>query len=247
MELTKVVGTGAQATVYLCGDDAIKVFNEACSKTAIFYEALINSMIEQTHIRIPKTYEVVTVDHRLAIKMDYVRGVSLIDCLLKDPENSLTYVEKMVDLHIEIHKEVVELPFSFKQRLQNKIKLTDRLDTAQKETVLNTLDQLPEGKTLCHGDFHGYNILVCNKEYWTIDWIDASYGCSNGDVCRTYMIYSIYAKEVADLYLTLYCNKSGKTRDEILAWLPVIAAARLSEKVEGELEQLMCWITSSCR
>lgn len=50
-KLDKLIGQGAQADVYAVGDKAVKVFKEHCSKTEVFYEALINSVVEGLDLR----------------------------------------------------------------------------------------------------------------------------------------------------------------------------------------------------
>lgn len=242
MELNKVIGTGAQATVYCSGNYAIKLFKENYNKTAIFYEALINSIIENTGLAMPKTYEVLNIGRQMAIKMDYIKGVSLIDCIIKDADNAAAYIEKMVKLQVQMHSKKVSLPFSLKDSLKDKIQGNEDLGITQKERLLMLLKELPDGDELCHGDFHGYNILVCDGEYWIIDWVDSTYGCSDGDACRTYMIYLMHAPELAEIYLMLYCKETRKEREKILAWLPVVAAARLNENIADEKEKIMSWI-----
>lgn len=244
MEFEEIVGVGAQATVYRSGKYAVKLFKEGCSKTEVLYEALINSVVENTGLHIPKTYEVLNINNQMAIRMDHIKGSSLSDCILNDVENTEAYLESMVKLQIEMHSKKLLLPFSLKDRLKVRIQGSQILDETLKEKVLALLKELPEGDGLCHGDFHGYNILVCEGEYWIIDWIDATRGCADGDVCRTYMLYSLYAPEWAELYLDLYCKNTGKNRNSILAWLPAVAAARLSENFETEKERLMSWVNS---
>jgi len=242
MELNKVVGTGAQATVYCSGKYAIKLFKENYDKPAIFYEAFVNSIIEYTELPVPKTYEVLSIDKQMAIKMDYLEGVSLIDCILKDPNDTAVYFEKMVKLQVQMHSKKILLPFSLKDRLKDKIQGNENLSITHKEKVLMLLNELPDGNELCHGDYHGYNILICGGEYWIIDWVNSTYGCADGDACRTYMIYALYSSELAEMYITLYCKEAGKERKKILVWLPIVAAARLSESFPDEKEKLMDWI-----
>ncbi|MHC1683958.1 MAG: phosphotransferase [Clostridiaceae bacterium] len=243
MELNKVVGTGYYGTVYCSGKYAIKLFKEGYSKAAIFYEAMINSIIENTELSVPKIYEVLSIDKQMAIKMDYIKGVSLIDCIIKDADNTAVYFEKMVKLQVEMHSKKIFLPFSLKDRLKDKIQGNENLSITHKEKVLTILKELPDGNELCHGDFHGNNILVSDGEYWIIDWVDSTCGCADGDACRTYMTYSLYAPEgLAEMYLMLYCKETGKEREQILAWLPVVAAARLSENIAHEEEKLIACI-----
>lgn len=247
MELNNIIGVGAQATVYSLGKYAIKLFKENYDKSNVFYEALINSMVENIGIHIPKVYEVLNIEKQIAIKMDYIKGISLFDAIYKDIENVSLYVDQMVKLQIEINSKKILLPFSLKDKLKYKIKQNDELTDTQKNKLLEQLNKLPDGNELCHGDFHGNNILICEEKYWVIDWIDATYGCADGDACRTYMIYYLYARELAEIYLTLYCENTRKTKDRILAWLPVIAGARLSENNSNEKEMLLSLINDSCK
>jgi len=244
MELDKVVGTGAQATVYCSGNYAIKLFKENCSKTEVFYEALINSIIENTGLNIPKTHEVLKIGNQMAIKMDYIKGVSLADSILKDLGKAEIYIENMVTLQLEMHSKKEFLPFSLKDKLKGKIQSNQCLEQIQKEKLLKLLNELPGGERLCHGDFHGHNILLSEEKYWIIDWIDSSYGCTDGDACRTYMIHCLYAPPLAEMYLNIYCEHAHREKNDILKWLPVIAAARLSENIPNEKEMIMSWINA---
>ena len=202
MSLDKVIGHGNGTTVYIDGEYAIKVFDEVYDKTVVFYEALVNSIIEKFGLPTPKVYEVLNIENKLGIKMEYIEGPTLIDYMLENIENIESYIEKMVKLQIEIQsKDVPVLLFSLKDKLRDKIKVNSMLENEVKERLFEILNELPDGSELCHGDLHGYNILVSDEKYWVIDWIDASYGCADGDACRTYIIYLYHAPEIAELYL----------------------------------------------
>lgn len=243
MNLDKVIGKGAQATVYCSDQYAIKLFDETCDKTGVFYEALVSSIIENTDLPVPKIYEILNINNQMAIKMDYINGTSLFDCISKNPENTMVYMENMVKLHKEIHSKKATVPLSFKGRLKNKIEGNKDLSGIEKEKILTILNRLPDGNELCHGDFHGYNIMVEDEKYWIIDWVDSTYGCAEGDVCRTYMMYMLHVPELGEIYLDLYCKETRKEKDKILEWLPVIATARLSENIPNEKEKIMEWIS----
>lgn len=243
MKLDKVIGKGAQATVYRSEQYAIKVFDESCDKTGVFYEALVNSIIENTDLPVPKNYEVLNINNQMAIKMDYIKGISLFECISKNPENIMVYMESMVKLHKKIHTKKATVPLSLKGRLRNKIVDNKELSVTAKEKILDILTRLPDGNELCHGDFHGYNIMVDDDKYWIIDWVDSTYGCAEGDVCRTYMMYMLHAPEQGEIYLDLYCKDTGTEKEKILEWLPVIATARLSENIPNEKEKIIEWIS----
>lgn len=50
--------------------------------------------------------------------------------------------------------------------------------------------------------------------------------------------------DLANLYLQLYCEKSGISQNEILIWAPIIAGARLSENVPSEIAHLLIEIVN---
>lgn len=81
-----------------------------------------------------------------------------------------------------------------------------------------------------------------------IDWVDSSAGDIRADVYRTYLLYSQLSSELADMYLRLYCEKSGLLRSEVFQWAPIIAGARLSESVSSEKsERLIDIINHYCQ
>ena len=58
------------------------------------------------------------------------------------------------------------------------------------------------------------------------------------------MVYKLYASYMADQYLDLYCKKTNIKKDFVLRWLPIIAAARLTERENhcDETKILLPWI-----
>jgi len=70
---------------------------------------------------------------------------------------------------------------------------------------------------------------MSNGDVNIIDWVDASSGDIRADVFRTYLLYSQNSEELAEMYLHIYCKKTGLLRDEIFQWAPIISAARLAE------------------
>lgn len=242
MNLDIKIGEGAQADVYLYNNNAIKVFKEGYNKAFIFYEAMVTSFIENAGLPIAKVYEVLNIDNKIAIKMDYIEGNNLNECLLSDINNAKNYIDIMVDLQIDIHSKNLKLPLSLKDKLKEKISGNTIIDNNKRKKLLDILNELPEEYSLCHGDFHGNNIINNCNGYYVIDWIDATNGCPSADVCRTYMIYSFYSKELANMYLDTYCTRSKRPQEDILAWLPVVGAARLSENNENEKQLILDWI-----
>lgn len=242
METNRRIGTGAQAEVFLSGDSAIKLFKPGYDKASVFYEATVTALIEQTGLPIAKVREVREMDGRLALRLEYIAGESLNGRIAEDPGHASDYLKQMVELQLAVFSRTAALPFSRKRTLKERIENNSHIAEADRESLLRRLTALPEGHQLCHGDFHGYNIILQGDKPYIIDWIDAASGCPEADVCRTYMLYSFYRPDLAQAYLQLYCAVTGKSQSAVLDWLPVVAAARLAEGNPGEEETIRGWM-----
>lgn len=119
-----------------------------------------------------------------------------------------------------------------------------------KTDVLAALSVLPDGRQICHGDFHPGNILLTPGRAVVIDWIDVSRGNPLADVARTTIIAlgaaassqvpNTALKVIVRLFHSIYLHRYFQLRpggeEEYRRWLPVVAAARLSENIP-ELER----------
>ncbi|MBB3138782.1 hypothetical protein FHS26_006561 [Rhizobium pisi] len=72
-----------------------------------------------------------------------------------------------------------------------------------------------------------------------VDWLDACCGNPLADVCRTYLLLRHAVPERAMDYVETYAAMSGAEVGAILAWLAPIAAARLTEGVADENDELL--------
>lgn len=227
---TQLIGSGAQADVYLYENKAIKVFKPDYGSNNVEFEAKILNRIYNTGLPVPKFYDVISIKDRTAIVMEYVNGETLGNLLLKDSVHGADYIEQSVLIQQRIHqiKNVEGIPL-LKDKLQSKIKWTTIINEEMKQKCIEELGHLNVDYTLCHGDFHVLNLIKTDSDIKIIDWVDASLGCAAADVCRTYLLYLLYKREIADLYLQCYCDKAKLTREEVLSWLSVLAAARLVE------------------
>jgi aminoglycoside phosphotransferase (APT) family kinase protein len=143
-------------------------------------------------------------------------------------------LEEMVGLHLRIHaKREARLP-SLKVRLGARIDQARQLDEDKRARLLAGLKQLPDGDRLCHGDFHPFNIIGAPGASIVVDWLDATSGPPEADVCRSYVLLAPHMPALAEAYLERYASRSGLGREAILRWLPVVAAARLAEGTPDE-------------
>lgn len=236
--LNELIASGAEADVYRFGNHAIKLFKQHCSKSEAFYEAAVHTAVEATKLPIPKIHQVLKIENRWAIVMDLVSGTTMKDIIINDLKDINLHIDSIVNLQFKMHQIEANGLIKLDERLATKILSTDKLSVDQKQHLNYNLKSFESDNKLCHGDFHFLNLIKTSHEIMIIDWIDAACGNPEADVCRTYLLYLIYAKHIAELYLNAYCKKSNKEAKDIKKWLPIIAGARLSENKENEFKIL---------
>lgn len=245
MNLGEPVASGNTANIYLYENKIIKIFKDHLPNTEAEYEASKQRVAYGSGLRVPNIIDVTNVNGKLAIIMEYVKGNTLGELVIKDMNQVEHFLQMSVDIQIEIHKVRVEALEPMHVKLQRQIESVNGLDEQVKGALIKKLESMNVEDRLCHGDFHLHNVIKSGDEVFIIDWVDASSGEPRADVCRTYIIYSQVSMEIAELYLKLYCEKSGWNRTEILEWAPIIAAARLSENVATEDSKRLIMIIES--
>jgi Ser/Thr protein kinase RdoA (MazF antagonist) len=148
-------------------------------------------------------------------------------------------LEEMAQLHRSIHEEPGEGLPSLMARLSARIRRAERLDASSRKRLLLELESLPDGDRVCHGDFHPWNIHGSGQGLIIVDWLDACCGNPLADVCRTYVLLRHAMPDRAMDYVEAYASLTGSEVSGILAWLPPIAAARLTEGVANENDELL--------
>ncbi|MGH0599294.1 phosphotransferase family protein [Bacillus mycoides] len=231
MNLGNPIAKGNTAEIYLCDNKVMKLFKEYLPNTESLYEAQKQKYAYSCGLHVPKVFEVTEIQGRQAIIMEYVEGESVGELLL----NNLSKAEHFISICVSIQQKIHAISVSsdeiepMEERLYRQINSVHDLDEKQKGNILKKLDSITFEPRLCHGDLHPFNLIMSNGDVKIIDWVDASSGDIRADVFRTYLLYSQNSVELAEMYLHIYCKKTGLLRDEIFQWAPIISAARLAE------------------
>ena len=231
MNLGNPIAKGNTAEIYLCDNKVVKLFKEYLPNTESLYEARKQKYAYSCGLHVPKVFEVTEIQGRQAIIMEYVEGESVGELLL----NNLSKAEHFISICVSIQQKIHAISVSsdeiepMEERLYRQINSVHDLDEKQKGNILKKLDLITFEPRLCHGDLHPFNLIMSNGDVKIIDWVDASSGDIRADVFRTYLLYSQNSVELAEMYLHIYCKKTGLLRDEIFQWAPIISAARLAE------------------
>ncbi len=248
LTLGNKISSGRTAEIYsYSSDTVIKLFLPQFGIKIAEVEYSLHKSLYETGLPIPKIFDFIEFEKRGAIVYQKLEGESLLDSLKKSPQNIKGFACDMADLHYDISK--VEAPNgfpTFKDKILSGIKSQDLLDEKKTAAVIDMLESLPSGKSVCHADFHPDNILICDGKYWIIDWMTACSGSFEADYTRTDMILNhsespnaklyekILTKTFGGLFSKLYTGKlikNGLNLSETVKWKIPIMTARLAENV----------------
>ena len=233
-----LLAAGNVAEIFQWGARVLKLYKSPTAKPVVFREAAIHAAVEALGLPVPSVWGVDQVDARWGIIFDRVSKTSFADQMQGAPDEIPNYLERMARLQIAIHERVAVAFTSLKVRLASRIEQTTHLEPGRKKILLVGLAAMPDGDKLCHGDFHPLNILADADRHWIIDWPDACRGDPAADLCRSYVLLTLHAKDLAEPYLDAYSRLGGVSPEVALGWLPYIAAAKLAEEVPGEINGL---------
>lgn len=243
MKLDKVIAVRNSKTVYRDGDLCIKVFDEDFSKADVLNEALNQARIEETGLNIPKVKEVMTIDGKWAIVSDYIKGKTLAQLMEEHPEKKDEYIEKLVDLQLEVNSKECPLLNKLRDKMQSKISKT-QLDATTRYELHTRLNAMPKHNKVCHGDFNPSNVIITDDgKAFIIDWSHATQGNASADAARTYLLFWLEGDiDGAKKYLDIFCKKSNTAKQYVQKWMPIVAASQSVKGNEKEREFLLSWV-----
>lgn len=229
-----LIATGNTAKIYLQDDKIIKIYKDSLPNNEAQYEANKQRYACACGLPVPQILEVTQIEGKQALVMEYAEGRTIGALMYEYMDQAEHYMTLSVEMQQKIHAIEASTFETMAKKLTRQIKSARILNHKQKSVLLQKLDAMPTENKLCHGDFHVFNLLMSKDRITIIDWVDASAGDAQADVCRSYLLYSQFSTELAEMYLRLYCEKSNCTKEGILSWMPVVAGARLSENVSSE-------------
>lgn len=243
MKLEKVIAVRTSKTIYRDGKYAVKVFDEGYSKADILNEALNLARVEETGLSIPNVEEVTKVDGKWAIVTGYAEGKTIAQLMAEEPAKKNEYLEKFVDIQLEMHEKTAPMLNKLKDKMKRKIAQTG-LDATTRYELDARLESMPKHVKLCHGDFNPTNVVIDKDGGYTIlDWAHATQGNASADAARTYLLFWLSGDiDSAEIYLNLFCKKSDTAKQYVQQWLPIVAASQSVKGKPEEKEFLMHWV-----
>lgn len=242
MRESRIIAVRTGKQVIREGDAIVKIFDKDYSKSDVLNEALNQARVEETGLNIPKIREVCVRDEKWTIVMDYIPGKTLDRLMQENPDRLDEYLDKFVDLQLEMQAKKAPNLNKLKDKMHRKID-ESKLGKSNKYDLQTRLDGMPTHTKLCHGDYNPSNIIVGEDgKYYIIDWSHATQGNASADAARTYLLFVLdNKKDVAEKYMNLFCSKSGTDRKYVNGWLPIVAASQSVKGRKDEKEILSIW------
>lgn len=229
--------------IYRDGDKLVKEFDETFTKAEVLNEALNTARVEETGLKIPKLLNVSKTDNGWAITSEYIEGRTLSELMSENPEKEDEYLEKFVELQLEIHSKKAPHLNKIKDKMHAKISASSYEATLRYD-LHNRLEGMKKHTKVLHGDFCPSNIVVSpDGDYYVIDWAHATQGNASADAARTYLTFNLQGnKELADKYLELFCKKADIAKQLVWQWMPIVACSESVKNIPSEKELLDSWV-----
>jgi len=227
---------------------ALKLFHNWFPLRDIEFEQRIGRAVHASGVNAPDVIgEIVQVDSRNGLIYERIDGRSMLEIAPHQPWKVFTFAKRFATLHAQMHEHVftAEVPTQ-RSKFEYRIQHVDVISESLRAALLERLASLPDGERICHGDFHPANVLVTRQGEAVIDWIDASRGNPLADVARVTIILigavesgqirnpfeKVFIRVFLSAYLKQYFRLRPGGEDEYQRWLPIVAAARLSEGIK---------------
>lgn len=246
MAMDDLIATGNTAHIFVTGETVTKVYTTA-DFAAVDREASNQQAAHALGLPVPEVLQITEVRGKPALVMEYIPGETMLELTGDDWHMLPHYLARSIEIQRAMHSVTAHGFHSMRSKLEFQILQASAISHERKAELIAELDHIGPETSVCHGDFHLQNLIVDSDDATIIDWMDATAGNPILDACRSYVLYGSVSDMAADLYLREYCSQSGCGPDEILHWEPVIAAARLSEKLSARERDRLTLIVNALR
>jgi Ser/Thr protein kinase RdoA (MazF antagonist) len=156
-----LIGEGREAEIYEWNDGTVlRLLRSSADPARVEREAAALRAAADGGVDVPKVYGTTTVEGRAGRIMDRVDGPDLITLMGRRPWTMPRAARIVGTAQAHMH-DVVAPPdlWRLSEFARFKINAAEDLPADLAEFALSTLDALPDGDRLCHGDFHPGNVL----------------------------------------------------------------------------------------
>ncbi len=255
-ELQKIA-EGREAEMFAWEEGTIlRLLRDAGGQARLQREALALEAARSSGVRVPAVHDLTTVNGRPAMVMERIDGPDLLALVAQRPWKMFWAARVLGETQAQLHaargsSELPELRVVLRRHIES-ANLPEHLA----QFGLRALDELPDGDSLCHGDFHPGNIIVSEGGPVVIDWTGATRGDPDADVARTLLMLRIgelppgspavlrtlatFARKImASAYLRAYRRQRPLEMAAVERWDIPVTAGRVADGIEEETPKLL--------
>lgn len=254
----EMVGTGRQAEMKRLPDGRVlKHYFSGYSREGAQKEARLTHLAWEAGAPAPRVDAVIEKDGRLGLVMEFIPGESLRRLITRHPLSLSRHAHLLAETQARIHA----LPGTgfpdLREVLRASLPQLPHLSPERRLALGRFLETVKPTPALCHGDFHPDNLLVAGDSVRVIDWPNACRGDPAADIARTLLLLrhaalpaagftrqlmSLFRQRFAGLYLKAMRSLSPLAVERVPSWLPLLAAARISEMNGQENAALLAYL-----
>ena len=218
------IAAGNTAEIFDVGDGKVlKLFKKGYSQGTVENEYSASRMAVSCGKYVPEIYEMIENNGRYGYYMERIYGESLLEMVMTGKIDPKSFMSLFTECHEKWLKNTSEELVSYKEWMIN--------DISGKENsseLIAKIRELPDGKVICHGDFHPGNIIVSDDGTPVIiDFANICKGPKEYDIARTYCLLkeATAGQPIADMYLV----GMQRTLEEIALYVEIIKKFRQYE------------------
>jgi uncharacterized protein (TIGR02172 family) len=267
VNLGRPISYGRTSEIYAWKEGRIlKLFYDWFGLENIEREADISRAVSNGGFPVPAVGEILRVNDRYGLEYQRVYGESMWRIIRHKPWLATRLARRCAELQAGLHASSIQIDLP-RQRQRNVDKITraESIPADIRSQALEELEAMPDGDTLCHGDFWPGNILLTSQGEIIIDWFHASLGNPLADVARSTILclggaetrqirhaflslgtaitsrilnpfIKLFLHAAHTAYLRRYFQLRPVGMDEYRRWLPIMAVERLGDNIP-ELEK----------
>ena len=242
----EIVGEGYYSTVYRIDKDTIiKVFNRTNDENQIERELKMAKEAFMLGIPTAISFDIVKVDDKLGVRFEMLDCESLKNMVIAHPERMNEFLDKYAALLKQMNTTECfnpNIPDKKQEFLRKIEKIKEYLPEESYLKAKKMIENLPDRRTLIHGDCHFKNIMVQKDELLLIDMDTLSVGYPIFELAALYFAYKgfnedepdnsvkffgISQKDAAALYDALINRYFGKDDPDIKEKIRIVSHIQL--------------------
>jgi aminoglycoside phosphotransferase (APT) family kinase protein len=257
-ERGELIAEGRTAHVYAAGPHRIvKVLRPGFPDTLGEEEAAAARVADQAGVGAPRFFGMGRVDDCIALIYERRDGPSMMEQLGARVWRAGPLGATFGTLHAGLHgTPAASLP-RFRDAVLAAVRRAEPIaGSGAHDAAIAQIERLPDGASLCHGDFHPGNVMLSASGPSVIDWLTASAGPPAADVARTLILLregalpdglprtqrlriGLLRRWFVGAYLRAYRHARPLDLGEVAGWRLPLLVARLDEGIEAERSHLL--------